>query len=199
MSVNVVVAVRHPIMRRGVCAVLEDSAVLNVVGDVGDLSALEEACSRLRPGIALVDNSLVKLQRGSSIQTLMRRHQYCRFVLLSLYERPKEARQNTLSFDLGGDSTEPESARISVANALAELPLQKMKPGSDNINEPLTARENEVLQNIAQGYTNAEIASRLEISIRTAELHRYRIYRKLGVSSPLDLAKFLIRQGMVPM
>ena len=65
--------------------------------------------------------------------------------------------------------------------------------------ETLTTREREVLQLAAEGCTNAEIASRLSISPRTAETHRTNLMRKLGLHSQTDLIRFAIRRGVLPL
>ncbi len=65
--------------------------------------------------------------------------------------------------------------------------------------ETLTKREREVLQLTVEGHTNSEIASRLGISLRTAETHRSRLMHKLGVHTQADLIRFALRRGIIPM
>ena len=59
----------------------------------------------------------------------------------------------------------------------------------------MTVREKEVLSLIAEGYTNAEIATRLEINSRTVETHRANLMRKLGLPTLADLIRFALRRG----
>jgi two-component system response regulator NreC len=65
--------------------------------------------------------------------------------------------------------------------------------------ETLTTREREVLQLAAQGLTNAEIGNRLSISPRTAETHRANVIRKLGLNTQIDLIRFALKRGILPM
>src|SRR5207237_7495829 len=62
----------------------------------------------------------------------------------------------------------------------------------------LTPRERQALQLAAEGHTSAEIAARLSISPRTAEMHRAKALRKLGLKSQADLIRYAIRRGMIP-
>jgi len=67
-----------------------------------------------------------------------------------------------------------------------------------DIYETLTTREREVFQLVAEGYTNAEAAERLFISIRTVETHRASVMRKLNLRSQAHLVAYAMRRGMVP-
>ena len=64
---------------------------------------------------------------------------------------------------------------------------------------PLTAREQEVMQLTAEGYTAAQIADRLSISRRTVEGHRANLMRKLGLSNRADVMRYALERGVVPM
>jgi DNA-binding NarL/FixJ family response regulator len=61
----------------------------------------------------------------------------------------------------------------------------------------LTRREREVLQLLAEGHNNREVAARLDLSVKTIETHRARIMRKLGVSSLAELVRYAVREGIV--
>ncbi|GAB4486468.1 MAG: hypothetical protein Fur0016_13760 [Anaerolineales bacterium] len=63
----------------------------------------------------------------------------------------------------------------------------------------LSGREREILQQIAEGKTNQQIADSLRISIRTVEKHRSNFRAKLGLASQADLVRFAIQQGIVPL
>jgi two-component system response regulator NreC len=63
--------------------------------------------------------------------------------------------------------------------------------------EELSERESEVLRLIALGHTNAEVAERLYLSIRTVESHRAHIQRKLGLSSRAELVRYALEHGLV--
>jgi two-component system response regulator NreC len=64
--------------------------------------------------------------------------------------------------------------------------------------EALTRRERQVLEFVARGHTNAEIATRLGLSRRTVETHRARMMRKLGLETQADAIRFALRRGLLP-
>jgi DNA-binding NarL/FixJ family response regulator len=72
------------------------------------------------------------------------------------------------------------------------------KPRRARDAEPLSAREQEVLRLLAEGKSNKEVASRLGISVRTAETHRASILRKAGIGSLAGLVRYALRHGIIP-
>jgi DNA-binding NarL/FixJ family response regulator len=120
--------------------------------------------------------------------------------MLSLYER-RQAHGRKQHCHIQVDSTWKDASDLvlAIANELALHP--KCDTPQDLVAEKqnVTPRENEVLVLVAQGFTNVEIAKKLSISPRTAELHRFRLQRKLGVRTPIELAKYVLRAGIIPM
>jgi DNA-binding NarL/FixJ family response regulator len=199
MLTNVVVAVRHPIMSRGISCVLRESSQLNVVAEVNDLCTLQDICSEMKPRLVLLDSVLITLQHKVRMKELVSKFPLTRFTLVWLYETPNCAQRELSQFNIELDWKDIGGLRSAAQELLLLTAQPEFYTWHSREQEKLTARENEVLHQIARGFTTAEIATRLSISSRTAELHRYRICRKLGVSAPLDLAKLLIRQGLVPL
>jgi DNA-binding NarL/FixJ family response regulator len=193
MSVDVLVAVRHPIMRRGVVCLLADSAKVRVVGDAGNIESLSDKFLATSPDVVLLDRTLMRLDSRATIRGLAEKSPGVRFIQLSPYEK---SGGDCANHDLLLGDPEPliEAIVGDADNSGFDLVGWPSAMGCD----PLTAREHEVLLLAAEGYTSSQIARRLSISPRTVELHRFRMCRKLGLHSPLDLAKYVIRQGLVP-
>jgi DNA-binding NarL/FixJ family response regulator len=80
-----------------------------------------------------------------------------------------------------------------------ELYVQKAQATLPDIYETLTSREREVLHLAAEGLSNADIAARLSITRRTAETHRARVIRKLGLRNQTELIRYALRRGILPM
>jgi len=197
---DVVIAVRHPIMRRGVAAVIEDTATMRLAGAASDLAGLKALCASERPKVALVDETLPGLRLGSQFSAIIDEHRDTRFLMLSLYERRHvHGRKQHCHIQVDSTWQDASALVLSIASELAanpkcDKPLEVLQERQN-----VTPRENEVLVLVAQGFTNSEIAEQLSISPRTAELHRFRLQRKLGVRTPIDLAKYVLRAGLVPM
>ena len=74
---------------------------------------------------------------------------------------------------------------------------QGVASGKGGVPDPLTAREREIVQLIAEGYSNREIAEQLHISVKTVGVHRLNLMQKLDLHSPTELTKYAIRKGII--
>jgi DNA-binding NarL/FixJ family response regulator len=123
-----------------------------------------------------------------------------RFLMLSLYERRHvHGRKQHCHIQVDSTWKDASSLVLAIASELASNPKCDKPLELANERQNVTPREHEVLVLVAQGFTNTEIAEQLSISPRTAELHRFRLQRKLGVKTPIDLAKYVLRAGLIPM
>jgi two-component system response regulator NreC len=85
-----------------------------------------------------------------------------------------------------------------VASALVKDYLQRVRMGTEQESyDGLTSRQREVLILIAEGLSNQDIASRLDISVRTVERHRENIMARLNLHSRTDLVKYALRKGLI--
>jgi len=196
---DVVIAVRHPIMRRGIAAVIEDTATMRLAGVSSDMPSLRAECAKSLPKVVLIDDTLAGLRTRTLLSALVNENPQARFLTLSLYERRNSHGRKHCNIQVDSSWKDASHLVLAVANELAAHP--KCDQFTDTLPEHpgVTPREQEVLMLVAQGYTNAEVARQLSISPRTAELHRFRLQRKLGVKSPIDLAKYVLRHGLVPL
>ena len=193
MCVDVLVAVRHPVMRRGVVSLLSEHAGLKVVGQCGTMEELGRKLSAAHADVVLLDRTSVPIGAHATLRNLYEEYPSVRFLPLSPYERSgKEGNELSLVND------EPNILVSAIKHAMQGRGTGQAPWSSLANYAPLTAREHEVLLLAAEGYTSGQIARSLSISPRTVELHRFRMCRKLGVHSPLDLAKYVIRQGLAP-
>ncbi len=85
----------------------------------------------------------------------------------------------------------------SISERAIELLVQKTQASSLDVYETLTTREREVLQLVAEGHPNTEIAERLLISSRTVETHRANLMRKLGLDNHTELVLYAVRRGII--
>jgi DNA-binding NarL/FixJ family response regulator len=213
--ISVVLADDHPIVRQGLRALLEGEDGCRVLGEAADgLTALELIVS-LRPDVAILD---VQLPDLNGLEVARRAHQEvpgCRVVMLSMFaDEPyvlEALRHGALAYVLKASATSDLIAAVHAAvqgrrylspplteraiDAYARRATDAARPPDRY--EMLTTREREVLQLAAQGLSNAEIGQRLIISPRTAETHRAKVLRKLGLRSQTDVVRFAVGRGLI--
>jgi DNA-binding NarL/FixJ family response regulator len=190
----------------GLQQLISEDTNLQLVAAAIELDDLEDVVERERPSVVLLNFG--SLPNAAWIYQLHQNHPDSRVVVLANRPTPAEANQ-ILSFGATACiSKETEGRDIINAIHLASrgmrvLPRSTFAPTEpaerfDFLPEPdiLTAREAEVLQLLQEGMTNAEIAHRLSIGVETVRTHARNIYRKLGISTWRDLARFARSQPM---
>ena len=190
----------------GLESLISEDTNLHLVAGGVELEDLEKVLDRERPSVVLLNFG--SLPNAAWIYQLHQSHPESRVVVLA--NRPTAAEANQiLSFGATACiSKETEGRDIINAIHLASrgmrvLPRSTFAPSEplerfDYMPEPeiLTAREAEVLHLLQEGMTNAQIAHRLSIGVETVRTHARNIYRKLGVSTRRDLARFAGQQPM---
>lgn len=208
MPLRILLADDHAIVRQGFKALLE-RAGFDVVGEAEDGQQAIELAGKLHPDIAVLDVAMPILNgidacrriRKVSDQTkiiLLTMHTQKKFVLESLRAGVrgyviKSAAANELLQAIrtvckGNPYLTPE-----IANVMVEGYLQ----GDDGQGASLGDRERQVLQLIAEGKTNKEIAEILKITVKTAESHRAHLMDKLQIHETAGLVRYAIREGLI--
>ena len=213
-TITILLADDHRIVRMGVRALLEEQPDFSVVGEASDGIEAIELAERLQPDVLLLDLVMPALNGLEVLRLLRHRVSRTRALVLSMYA--DEARViHALRDGAAGyvlKSAEPETlaqaVRIVAAGGRYVCPLLADRIVAHYVHQPdervadpydaLTARERQVLQLAAEGYTNAEIAGRLSISRRTVESHRAKVMHKLGLHSHTDLVRYALRRGILP-
>lgn len=207
--VTLVVADDHAIVRAGIRAVLAAEPDLRVLAEAEDGRAAIEAVARLRPDVLLVDLTMPGLNGLEAIARARAVSPSTRVLVLSMHSaadfvRPA-LRAGALGYLVKGAGLDALVAAVrSVARGepfidpAAERVMQ-LDPESGDEDElsTLTPREREVLQLVAEGRTNREIAARLGLSPKTVDTHRGSVMRKLGVHDAQALTRFAVRRGLV--
>ena len=101
------------------------------------------------------------------------------------------------SIEIVGEFTSTAAAEQSTIAADAILLARSQRPGASRLVEPLTAREVQVLELMAEGLSNKAIAARLDISDQTVKFHVASISGKLGASNRTDAVRRAVRQGLI--
>ncbi len=215
MSVSIVIADDHPVLRRGMRALLETEADFSVVGETGDGLEAVRLVERLVPDVLILDLMMPSLSGLEVIRVVRRRTPRTRVVVFSLHGDnafvAEALKNDATGYVLKG--CEEEALVLAVREAAAgrrflsapvteraiDAYIEQARAAPSDSHETLTEREREVLQLAAEGSTSAEIAARLHISQRTVENHRANLMRKLGLKNHSELVRYAVRRGLIPL
>jgi two-component system nitrate/nitrite response regulator NarL len=200
----------HPVVRRGIASFLSGDPRFKVEAEASDGRQALDCIRDLRPDVVLMDLDL-PVMSGLAVTEVVRQEMPQVKVLIVSMFRTVDYVSSVMSSGACGyvlkESPPEEIKRAieSVANGqpyfspeVARLALNHFVRGSSNSPlASLTNREREVLVQIAEGFSNKEIASRLGVGVRTVETHRERIMRKLSIHSIAGLTKFALGNGLV--
>jgi two-component system, NarL family, nitrate/nitrite response regulator NarL len=177
----------HPLFREGTRALLERTPGMAVVGVADDGAGGLRQAEQLQPDVVLLDVGLPDMSGVDVAQELKRRLPSVEVVLLTGYNANTYARMvSQLGVRGVVHKTAPGATLVAAINACAEgrdvLAEQASSPEARLV-ETLTPREHQVLELIAAGLRNAEVAATLQVSLNTIEFHVRHILGKLGVRS----------------
>jgi DNA-binding NarL/FixJ family response regulator len=207
---KVLLAEDHTVVAEGLQSLLKDS--FELVGMVHDGRALLEAAEKLRPDVIVTDISMPLLNGLEAVRQIRARHADARIVVLTMHSDTQLAAE---AFRAGVSGyllkispveelvraiREVAQGRSYVTTLLAKDLITLLieagaAPREDG--SPLTPRQREVLQLIAEGRTMKEVAALLHISPRTAESHKYDMMQALGVRTTAELIQCAIRMKLV--
>jgi DNA-binding NarL/FixJ family response regulator len=213
MSVRVVLADDHAIVREGLRLVLAAEADIEVIGEAGDGREALDLVERLKPDVVVMDIAMPKLNGLEATSQIRRRFPRVHVVILTMHENELYFNQIikagatgcVLKRSMGRELVTAIEAAArgenyfspTVATKVLQDYRRLLHRPSSNGDDLLTEREREILQLIAEGRTNREIAEMLTLSIKTVQAHRSNIMDKLDAHDRTDLVKYAIRVGMI--
>ncbi len=201
---RVVLADDHPLFREGLCKLLADR--VEVVGAVGDGRSLLVACKELQPDLVLLDISMPQLNGFDAAQQLRRTSPQLRFIFVTMHLEPDYVKT---ALGLGACGYVAKCAASTELLTAIDAALRdeifvspevsRAAPdASDDLRiDPLTTRQREVLQLVAEGLTAREIAVLLTLSRKTVEYHKGSIMRLLDLHSTPDLTRYALDHGFL--
>ena len=215
MSLSVLLAEDHPVVREGLRAMLEAEGDFQVVGQTGNSSDVGGMVEELHPDVLVLDLIMPGIGGLNALRELARRRLPTRVVVLSMYANEAyvlEALQNGAGAYVLKQSEAAELVRgireVAKGRRYLSPPLSqraveayaKRAKGTIATEEAeLTAREKEVLMLVGQGFTSAQIGERLFISVRTVESHRSNLTKKLGLHSQAEMVRTALRRELTPL
>jgi len=213
-KIRVLLAEDHILVRQGFRRILEDDPGITVVGEARTgLEAIEQ-CKELKPDVVVMDLSMPELGGLEATAEVLKANPQIKILILSMYSNEAYVRK---AFELGAkgyilkNAIEVDLTRAVMALAegqayfspgVSHIVLESMKAGtfqgtSQDPYEKLTLREKEVLQLIAQGKSNKEIATLLNISVNTVAVHRARVMETLNLHRTAELVLFAVKKGLI--
>ncbi len=212
MPIRVLLADDHALVRQGIRSLLEKLDDIEVVGEVSDGRQALELSKTTHPDIAFMDITMPGLNGLEAITRIKKECPGTRVVMLSMHAG-EEYFQQALDSGAAGyllkdaDRMELELAirtvmrgdtylTPTVAKYAVEAYRQR-KNGDQGPLASLSSRQKEILQLIAEGYANKEIAQRLDLSPRTVETHRAELMERLNIRDVPGLVKIALRAGLI--
>jgi DNA-binding NarL/FixJ family response regulator len=209
MSIRILLAEDHVMVRQGLCALLEQAGMV-VIGEASDgLEALRLAYEH-KPEVAIMDIAMPRLNGLETARRLREVAPQIKVIVLSMHtEEPYvlEALQAgavgyVLKTQAAVDIVQAIHAALQgaiyLSPRIASTVVQAYLIGSTLPPDPLTSREREIVQRIAEGQTTKEIAAHLGLSVKTVESHRINLMRKLDIHETATLVRYAIRRGLTP-
>ena len=213
-AITLLVADDHNIIRSGICALLKNEPDFEIVGEATSGRAAVALAVKLSPDILITDLAMPLLNGVEATRQVVRDCPSTKVIVLSAYDddihieaamaigaaayllkhtAAAEICQAVREVHQGNAYFSPTVAERLRAKSISKLeqPSQKAK------SEPLTLRESEVLQLIAEGFSNKQIASELNISIKTIEKHRQSLMAKLNIHCIAGLTRHAAANGVI--
>ena len=211
MSNRIMIVDDHKIVREGLRSLIEDDGSYEVVGEASNGREAIRLAKTLKPDIVIMDIAMSEMNGIEATRQLLKLRPEIRVLGLSMHSDSRFVKQMLEAGALG--YLVKENAFEEIASALKALQmgrlyvspqasgglLQDIAQGQvpdGSTESPLTLREKETLQLIAEGHSTAEIAERLFVSVKTVETHRKKIMDKLELRSVAELTKYAIREGI---
>jgi len=210
--IRVIVVDDHSLVRAGIRSLLERLDGIEIVGDAADGTEALGLMARQKPDLALLDISMPGLNGLETTRRAAKEHPRTRIIVLSMHA-DDEFIQRAFQAGAAGyllknaDRQELELAVRAVARgaswispAISDKVIAAYggaRTRADRPSGPLTSRQREILQLIAEGLSTKEIAERLDLSVKTVETHRTRLMDRLGIHGLAGLVRYAVRLGIV--
>jgi len=216
---RILVADDHEVARKGIRALLESHPGWEVCAEAKDGRDAVELAATTKPQLVLLDIGMPNLNGLEAARQILAASPDVAILILTMHDSDNVVREVLragargflLKSDAGKDLVAAVEAlqlqrtffttRVSQMVLDGFLDREKRTIGTDSeddaATDPLTSREREVIQLLAEGRTSKEVAVTLNLSVKTAETHRTNLMRKLGLHSVADLTRYAVRNGIV--
>lgn len=202
---RVVIVDDHPMVAQGIQSILESFDDVEVTATLSDGQQIIEQVEVLNPDVILLDLNMPGIGGLSTTEIILERRPDMRILILSMHDSPEyissALSHGAVGYVLKDVPTDEIKQAIDAVMAgeqyLSTGVEDRLTPVNGTIREQLTNREQTILLQLARGLSNKEVASELDISVRTVETHRKNIKKKLGISSTAGLTRYALEHGVL--
>lgn len=214
-KIRVMIADDHAILRAGLKMLVNAQTDMEVVAEAPDGEQAIQTAQETRPDVALLDLTMPRVGGMKALEKMTRDCSETRVLVLTMHDDPAYLRsalavgaagyllKRAVDSELlaairavhrGGIFVDPRLANVLVQEVLAKRSTKAGFPRPANI---LSDRELQVLKLVARGYTSAEIAKQIFVSVKTIETYRSRFAEKLGLRTRSDVVRFAVQMGLL--
>jgi two-component system, NarL family, response regulator NreC len=213
-KIRILLADDHQLVRSGLRLLIEQQSDLSVVGEASNGREAVALANSLRPDVAVMDISMPSLSGTEAAYQITQSHPEIAVIVLSMH--PDESYvlralkagvkgyllKDSAESDLIGAVRAVAGGKSFfspvVSKVLLEDYMRKLKrSGGEDAYDLLTPREREILQLVAEGRSNKEVANLLNLSVYTVETHRSNVMQKLGLKGVPELTLYAVRKGII--
>ena len=207
--IRILLADDHAVVRQGFKMILDAEADMEIVGEAANGREALELAEQLRPDVVVMDVSMPELNGIEATRRMAESAPHARVLALSMHKDSVYVREtlragargyllkDSVAADLVNAVRAVASGEGYLSPAVSDAVLDDYRRHVTNPIDLLTSREREVLQMLAEGKTNKEIAAVLNLSVYTVDAHRGRIMEKLNMHSINELVRFAVRNGLI--
>src|SRR5512142_1438490 len=208
-KIRILLADDHAMVRQGFRLILSSQTDLEIVGEAGNGREAVELAEKLRPDVVVMDVAMPELNGIEATRRLAENAPRTRVLALSMHKDSVYVREilkagargyllkDSIDSDLIAAVRAVALGEGYLSPAVSDAVLSDYRKHVTNPIDMLSSREREVLQMIAEGKTNKEIAGVLNLSVYTVDAHRGRIMEKLNLHSINELVRFAVRNGLI--
>ena len=207
--IRILLADDHAVVRQGFKMILGAQADMEIVGEAGNGREAVELAEQLQPDMVVMDVAMPELNGIEATRRLAAILPHTRVLALSMHKDSVYVREilragargyllkDSVAADLVAAVRAVAGGEGYLSPAVSDAVLDDYRRHVTNPIDLLTSREREVLQMLAEGKTNKEIAVVLNLSVYTVDAHRGRIMEKLNLHSINELVRFAVRNGLI--
>ena len=208
MAIRIVLADDHVLVRQSLRSLLEREK-FQVVAEASDGQEVIRLAETHQPDIAVIDISMPTLNGIDAARELARSCPKTKVILLTQHEEEQyihaalraRVKGYVLKSQVASDLTHAiqgvSKGGAYLSPGVSQAVVEAYRSRSEDASDPLSGRERQVLQLIAEGRSTKDVASLLGISVKTAESHRSRLMQKLDIHETASLVRYAVRRGLV--
>ncbi len=213
MKIRILLADDHTILREGIRSLIEDEPDMEVVGEAEDGLSVVKLADTLRPDLILMDLAMPLLNGLEATRQIRKNNPHAKILILTMHENEEYIRQvlaagamgyilkDAAARELLGAIRSIHKGEVVLSPAITRLIVTDYLRWGDlatqDSSDGLTDRERQILQMIAEGYTNKQIADILSISVKTVQAHRLNLMKKLELHDRGELIKYAIQKKII--